>query len=141
MRVPRVKFTIKRILIVAGIISVAASLVVGRVTTLGSSMWWVLVSLGLASPFWFSGFFLVDVLSIRRHQGESAQRPVATVPASSRPQFTLLQLMFATAIVTVMCWFAAMLFPIWWAAFHEPTDAEMAQRFRQDAALDTARSR
>jgi hypothetical protein len=24
--------------------------------------------------------------------------------------------------------------PLWWAAFHDPTDAEMARRFRRDAA-------
>jgi hypothetical protein len=94
----------------------------------------VLLAVGIGSAFLLLGIDLSEVLSIRLRPGQSKQLAMGTVAASSGPQFTLFQMMLAIAIVSVMCWFAAMLVPLWSATFHDPTDAEMARRFRRDAA-------
>jgi hypothetical protein len=124
---------VKRILIVATIIAAAAGFVIEQVT-IGSPLFWALSTAALAAPVLFLVVVLADVLSIGWRRGERGLRPTGTTASSRRPRFTMLQLMVAIAIVTVMCWFAAMLGPIWWGAFHQPTYAELAARLRDDSA-------
>jgi hypothetical protein len=134
MRLPRVKLTVNRSILAVAIVSgILPGLLIERVS-LGGWLSWVLVTVGLASPVLFLAYLLSGVLTHDWQRGERGQRAKRTIAPTHRPQFTVLQLLTAMAIVTVICWVSIMLFPVWWGLFHQPSNAEMAAELRLDAA-------
>jgi len=121
------------VLIAAAIVSLVPCFIIDRVT-LGSSMFWVLCTVGLASPLLFLLVILHKVLSGGWHPGKREVGPTGANASARRPRLTVLPLMVAMAIITVMCWLAALLGTIWWGAFHEPTYAELAAGLRDNSA-------
>jgi hypothetical protein len=134
MRVPRVKFTITRALYVVFVIILFLPGFFGERISPGGWLSWMLITIGLASPLLLLLYLLAEVLTPGWHRGEPGPRAIRTLRSLRCPQFTLFQLILAMAILATMCWFAVMVVPLWWEAFHGPTDAEMAERFRLDAA-------
>jgi hypothetical protein len=134
MRLPCVKFTINRALLTLAILSAALpALLIERVSPEG---WlpWVLAAAGLASPILFLVYVVAEVLTYDPRRGKHGHQAVSNTMPLPRPHFTVLQLMISMAIMAVICWFLVLLVPLWSAAFHRPTDTEMAARFGLDAA-------
>ena len=134
MRLSHMKLTVNRLILAVAIVSgILPGLLIERVP-LGGWLSWVLVTVGLSSPVLFLDYLLSAVLTHDWQRGGLGQRAKGTIAPSHRPQFTVLQLLTAMAIVTVICWVSVMLFPVWRGLFHQPTNAEMAKEFRLDTA-------
>jgi hypothetical protein len=133
MRLPRVKFKVKQVLCAMAIISLLPGFISARVTP---ENWppWVILTVVCASPSLWMVCVLAEILSPEWRRKEQGPLASSAVVSSRCPRFTVLQLMLAMAAVTLMCWFAAMLAPFWWRAFHMPTNAEIAEGLRLDAA-------
>jgi ribose/xylose/arabinose/galactoside ABC-type transport system permease subunit len=133
MRFPCVRLTVRRTLFAALILSLAAGFVLPWVT-IGFTYSPALVTLGFASPFLALLIIINIVISTNWQFSRKGSGLTEASPSQRRPRLTILQMMLAMGVVSVMCWCAVTIAPIWWGVVHQPTYAELAEGMRRNAA-------
>jgi hypothetical protein len=113
---------------------IVAATCLPRVAELSDATLVICCGVEIASFLIFLLILPFDPLFAPRKQSPNELGSDPSGNAPQRFQFRVAQLIGVVAASALICWFAALLGPLIWGIYHPPTNAEMAERFRRDAA-------